>query len=239
MELINQADDLAEVEDAPAIEYPNGPAIIADMPNEVYHAGKGTSKSTLWSFGGSKSPAHFRHNRDNPKPKTAAQINQFAMGSAIHTVIMEPHLFEETVVRGPSDRRGKKWKDLQEAYPDANILLDKDYDGMDCLRDKIHCDDCLAPILNHSKTMIEHSAFWNDHEIGMLCKCRPDLVNPAHGLIVDIKTTGDATPWEFAKIAGDLGYHAQENWYTNGWMNAGGQSINGFVFLVVERDPPF
>lgn len=238
-DLINQADDLAEVEDAPAIVYPTGPAIVADMPNEVYHAGDGTSKSTLWGLEKSKTPAHFKCDRDNPKPKTPQQKNDMDIGTAIHTAVLEPHLFEDTVVRGTADRRGKKWTNLVEAYPDKIILLDSDYDSMQQLRDKVHADPLLSPILGCNQNLIENSAFWIDEETGMLCKCRVDLFNPENQLAIDIKSTKDATDHEMSKIMGDLGYHAQEAWYRDGWENAGGLPMIGWVFLVIERDKPF
>lgn len=221
------------------MHYPDGRAIIPDMPNSLYHAGKGLSKSTLWQFHKSRSPAHYRQEQDVPRPRSGQQKAALDMGTAIHTAILEPHLFARSVVRGGADRRGSQWTSLVDANPGKVVLLDKDYDAMARMRDKIHADDFLRPILGHSGNRVEHSAFWTDPETGSLCKCRPDLVHPAGGLIIDIKTTGDARPREFGKLMGDLGYHAQEAWYREGWARAGGPPVEGWVFLVVERDPPF
>ena len=56
--------------------------------------------------------------------------------------------------------------------------------------------------------------------------------------MADLKTTADASAFTWAKRAADMGYHAQEAWYSDGWEAAGGGEVDGFVFIAIESDFP-
>ncbi len=81
---------------------------------------------------------------------------------------------------------------------------------------------------------------WTDALTGVKCKGRPDYVHRG-GVVVDLKTTKDASPEEFAKVSARLGYHMQAAFYLDG-MNAtlqeGEDAFNAFVIVAVEQKPP-
>lgn len=56
--------------------------------------------------------------------------------------------------------------------------------------------------------------------------------------MADLKAGHDASPWVWGKIAADKGYHAQEAWYSDGWTEAGGGVVDGFVFIAIEAEFP-
>jgi exodeoxyribonuclease VIII len=56
--------------------------------------------------------------------------------------------------------------------------------------------------------------------------------------MADLKSTGDASAFTWTKRVADFGYHAQEAWYTDGWQEAGGGNVDGFVFIAIEDDFP-
>ena len=93
--------------------------------------------------------------------------------------------------------------------------------------------------LHGSKTLYEPSAFWTDKRTGVNCRCRPDIYAPDLHLIGDLKTTADAGEWNWARTAGNLGYHVQEAIYTEGWQKAGGGDVEGFIFICIESKAPF
>ena len=65
----------------------------------------------------------------------------------------------------------------------------------------------------------ENTAIWNDPLYGFRCKCRPDKGFKDIGVLVDLKSAKDASPFEFSKDAANFGYHVQAAWYTDG-MNS-------------------
>ena len=61
-------------------------------------------------------------------------------------------------------------------------------------------------------------------------------------LIVDLKTTMDASPDAFARTAANFNYPLQAAYYVDGLQAAGIASpdaVTSFVFLVVEKTPPY
>jgi len=83
----------------------------------------------------------------------------------------------------------------------------------------------------------EQSVYWNDPVTGELCRCRPDWWRD-DDILVDVKTTEDASPEEFARSILSWRYHVQDPFYTDGIFQAIGRVPRGFVFLVVEKKPP-
>ena len=208
------------------------PGIYADIENEAYHAGPGVSKSGLWTIY-TQTPAHYRFAEREAKP-------EFDFGTACHYAILQPDLFEATVMRGPDDRRGNAWKDAKaEAANSKRLLLTgPDYDKVLEIRDGVHADAWLNALIVSPHSQVEHSAYWIDPETGVLCRSRPDLYRADLGIIVDVKSTLSAHPGDFARSVVNYGYHAQEAWYTDGHV-ANGMPVNGFVFLAWEKKRPY
>jgi exodeoxyribonuclease VIII len=59
------------------------------------------------------------------------------------------------------------------------------------------------------------------------------------GVIVDLKTTRDASPDGFAKSVAQYRYHVQAAFYSDGYRAAFGEAPRGFVFIAVETEPPY
>lgn len=202
-----------------------------DMPEGEYHAHPARSKSYLWKLY-SKTPAHVEYGE--PEPSKTKDL-----GAAVHIAALEPHRFEADVIRGPDDRRGNKWKDaIEEAQAYGKLLLTSgDYDKSRRMGDAAQ-KLWIVRQLSETQLLYEASAFWTDPETGIECRCRPDIYSPALEIMADLKSTGDASKFTWAKRVADYGYHAQEAWYTEGWQAAGGGGVDGFVFIVIEDEYP-
>lgn len=208
------------------------PGIYHNIPNTVYHAGPGISKSGLWTIH-TQSPAHYRFAEREQK-------NHFDFGEACHLAILEPNKFEQQVYRGPEDRRGNKWKDADEwcSVERKLLLTSGDYDSVLAIRDAVHADQWINSIITGGEPLVEASGYWIDEETGFLCRCRPDLYREDLGIIIDLKSTISAHPDAFARSVVNYGYHAQEAFYSDGW-SAIGKPVNGFVFLAWEKKAPY
>ena len=214
------------------------PGIYQGLPNEVYHASPGVSKSGLWTIH-TQTPAHFKF-PPPPSEMTTTKKAALDFGSASHTAILEPELFEAQVMRGPADRRGNNWKDaVAEAEHFGRIVLvAEDYDNILTIRDAIHANARINAIITGGQPEVEASGFWIDPATGILTRCRPDLYRADLRLMLDAKSTASAHPDAFARSVVNFGYHAQEAHYSDGYRELG-RDVDGFLFLAWEKESPF
>lgn len=107
----------------PASAFPAAtPCLYEGVPANDYHAYDAISASGLTLM--ARSPAHYRHRRDNPEPGTPAQ----QLGEAIHLAVLEPDLFEARITTLPADinlrtNAGKAVRDSLYAGEEAGIPL--------------------------------------------------------------------------------------------------------------------
>jgi hypothetical protein len=216
---------------------PTGTYFHMTLTNEQYHRNSAVSKSHLDQV--AKSPRHYwgRYldpDRVKPEP-TAAMI----LGTALHTAVLEPHLWDEQFAVPPQafDRRTKVGKELALAFEaDAagkTVLTPDDADRIRRMADAVHTHPAAGFLLDLPGTR-EASYFWTDEATKLECKCRPDWHSQDRRLLVDVKTTEDASPRGFQKSVANFRYHVQSAWYQRPFAEA-----EQFLFIAVEKQPPF
>lgn len=90
----------------------------------------------------------------------------------------------------------------------------------------------------------EASIFTRDRETGVLCKIRPDcMIEPSavfpNGLIVDGKSTEDASAQGFARSVWNYDYALQAAWYVDRFQeHYGTAQPPGFIWMAQEKDLP-
>lgn len=206
------------------------------LTNAEYHARPEVSKSGLDMV--RRSPLHFWNRYLNPdrviEPPTPAMVT----GSALHTRVLEPHLFEQEYAVAPHcDRRtreGKEtWARFEAEAGDKTLLKADDVVQITAMAEAMHRHPATKLLLKGGKA--EQSYFWTDAETGEKCKCRPDFHSADRRIIVDVKTTEDASPAAFMrKSVLTYRYHVQAAFYMQGMPEA-----EVFVFAVVEKKAPF
>lgn len=218
------------------------PVGLVEQSNDEYHGGPGISKSHLDAIA-SASPAHYWHRYLNPDREPEEPTPAKIMGTAVHSAILEPDLFPTACVAAPADinRRtnaGKaEWEAFLDAHKGKTILSAEDYKTCLAIRDAVHRHPLAAGLLTGGKA--EQSFYAVDQETGELIKCRTDYRHDSGAMIVDVKTTDDASPAGFGKSAANYRYTVQTAWY-NGVLDAAfGEHPGDWVFLAVEKDPPY
>lgn len=207
------------------------PGIYPDLPADEYHSTPAVSKSMLDLL--ARSPAHLRYSERKETPA-------MALGSAVHCAVLEPERFacEYATVPNNLDRRTKAGKAAWEKLQSSGLAVLSAADYVTCcrMRDSVHEHPAAREIL--SVGAAEQSAFWIDGATGVLCRARPDWVRP-DGVIADLKTTDNASPWAFARSVAGYRYAVQEAMYRDGWDAAGGGDVEMFIFIAVEKTAPF
>ena len=220
------------------------PGIYKDLSNEEYHRGPGLSASGLRML--DKSPLHY-------KTAPRADTEALRFGTAVHCAVLEPERFGREYVCAPegADRRTKEgkaaWAEFEASAEGKTILKPEDHKNLLGMAAAVR-EHRLAGKL-FSGGVSEQSIFWNervyyggDREADILCKCRPDYVKRLHNgpVIVDLKTTRDAGAAKFQRSAyWDWGYHIQAAHYLRGFEAATGEAARAFLFVAVEKEPPW
>lgn len=185
-----------------------------------------------------RSPAHYLWSRAHPFPETPA----LRVGKATHSLALEGReAFAVAFAVAPEcDRRttvGKGiWADFLAASEGRTVLTASEAEQVEGMAGGILAHP-LAPALIEGGTP-ELSMLWDDPETGAPCKGRADLARLGDGVILDLKTTIDASPSAFARAVVGYSYNTQGAAYLAG-AAALGAEVSDFIILAVEKAPPF
>lgn len=138
--------------------------------------------------------------------------------------------------------------DLKAAYIDETagkeIITVEELERVEAIRDAVMAHPIAGKLLTPGEGEAEMSCYWTDEKTGLLCRVRPDFWRN-DDIVVDLKTTRDASPDGFPKSIAQFRYHVQEAFYTDGIEqaikqgNVARKKPRAFVFVVVEKVAPF
>jgi hypothetical protein len=211
------------------------------MNNTDYHAHAAISKSHLDQV--AKSPLHYWARYLDPNRVVPEPTPAMAIGSAVHTHVLELDQWDARYVSAPDgiDRRTKAGKAEWEAFTAAatgrTVLPKADADLVMRMAQSVFSHPAAAMLLA-LPGKAETTHMWTDAATGLECKCRPDWLTDDGRLLVDLKTTEDASRG-FAKSIAQWRYHVQASWYLDGIEQATGTRPEQFLFLCVEKKAPY
>ena len=214
-----------------------------DMPAETYHGIQAMSAGGLKRM--RRSPAHFFGMQLDPnRPPPGEPTPAMKAGTLMHTCIFEPDQVAARYIVAPEDvdyrtKAGKDWKAAtQAAHPGVEIIDTTQMAVAQAQARNIRALPEVASLLADGYG--ESSAFWIDEATGELCKCRPDWTSPAGDgvILVDGKSTVDASPDGFSRVIWNMDYALQAAWYVDGFQAATGLKVHGFVFAAAESAWP-
>ena len=209
------------------MSYPFG--IHTDISNADYHASEGYSSSFAKAWYKS-TPAHAT--ADRPFRTSIA----FDLGTAVHGWALEGVL----PVEGPESRRGHAWADAKAEAEllETVALTSGDFAKVELMVNALHGNPHIHKLLAHKERVCEASVFAEHPDTKLRMKARPDLYIESKGLIVDIKTTQSAEPYQFTRQMAQLGYSLQAAWYVR-TLQLAGLKAERFLFANVEKEPPY
>ena len=206
------------------------PEIIS---NSEYHGRKTHLSSTnIRTF--KKNRKQFEYSLSHDLVK---QTKAMADGTAVHAFFLERDKFNSDFVIKPADMRlntkaGKEWAQEHQ----GKIIIDSEL-GNNLYEMEKSFIDSPAKLIYDIIGQAELSYFWDD--LGLVKgKCRPDWISDDGNIVVDIKTTTDASPKGFQKSIANWGYHLQLGWYLRGLQKLG-LPAKEFIFIAIEKTPPF
>lgn len=211
--------------------------IIQGMPEADYFAHPALSCSGARLLLPPSCPAIFRWRQDNPRPDTRV----FDEGHAVHQLTLG--------VGAPiarldfTDRRTKAYKDAEaEARAAGEIpLLAEQHDMVLAMREALRSHPIAGPLFERTDAKAEASIFWHHEDYSIDCRGRVDwlIEGGSRPVVVDLKSTGDASPAAFAKSAANYDYAMQDAFYSQGVGAATGSDDVGFIFIAQAKTPPY
>lgn len=220
---------------------------IYKVSNRAYHQGPGLSSTALKEL--LKSGAHYRAYLQFPPEQT----KEMCLGSAVHSLILEPETFQNEFHVGDFNRRyGKEFERAAEEAGTRILLSKEEFDQAHEMVEAFKLQAKDHPYLNGERANLlegvkEMAFYWIDPKTGVLCKVKLDNLTPT-GIIVDIKTTRDASFDAFQKQALDLKYYLSAAYYLRGVKETIAQvgpnrivpiAPTHFVCIAIENKKPF
>ncbi len=203
------------------------------ITNAEYHGRKTHLSSTnIRTF--KKNRKQFEYSLTHELVK---QTKAMADGTAVHAFFLERDKFDTDFVIKPADMRlntkaGKEWALEQK----DKIIIDSEL-GNNLYEMEKSFMDSPAKLIYDIKGQTELSYFWDDL-VTIKGKCRPDWISDGGEIVVDVKTTTDASPRGFQKSIANWGYHLQLGWYLRGLRKLG-LPAEQFIFIAIEKTAPF
>lgn len=211
------------------------PGLHADVAAPVYHGWPGIGSTALSRL--ARSPAHYRFGAPAESP-------DLAFGSAVHCRVLEPAAFDDRYCVAPDvDRRTKAGKADWEAFQAVNagrgVLSADDWQAVEAVGRAVHAHPAARALLDAAADR-ELSGLWMCPDTGLALKLRADAIADLGGEYVccDLKTSRDASRRAFERSIWTYRYDLQCVHYLSG-LAALGRPCDSFVFIVVEKQPPF
>jgi hypothetical protein len=223
---------------AEAITSAAGPVVRDDLTAEAYHADRTSISSTgLRALLDPGCPAQFKYDRDNPP----APKREFDLGQAAHKLVLG--VGEEIVVTEWDDWRTKAAREERDAIRhDGGVpLLFHEGEQVQAMADAIRKHPDAGPLFAPGVGVAERSIFWTHAATGVRVRVRPDwlILRPDMAVIVDLKTTTDASPAACSKAIASYAYHQQGALYVDGVYAAYDPADVRFFFVFQSKRAPY
>jgi len=209
------------------------PGVYFSIPNNVYHAGPGVSKSQLDDI--SLSYAVYKWRKSAPIDEE--KIDALTMGTALHCLLLEPDEFTKRFICAPKfNRRTTAGKEEERDFLESVNLMGKtvldaeSWRKLHLMRDSVFAHDDAKKLLE-AEGHAEASMYWNDEETGLLCRTRPDKFLSRVPVILDVKKVADMA--RFPRHIAEFRYHVQDAFYREGFRQNYGETPS-FVFIAVS-----
>jgi hypothetical protein len=204
--------------------------VVHDLPAAEYHASPALGSSTVRALLTS-TPAHALH-----KLQHAEQTEAQALGTAVHCAVLTPQLYSKEIAIAPEcDRRTKDGKETYASFlasvGDRLVVTLKQQFVVDEVYRAITSSRTAKALLDRCKQR-ELSLFHLDK-----CATKGRLDAYSSGIVLDIKTTRDASLAGFERSISQYGYGIQAAHYRR-VIEGVGLPFTDFIFIVVETEPP-
>lgn len=232
--------------------------VYPTLSNEDYHSDPAVSRSGLILF--DESPYKYWAHYLNPQRPPRESTDAMDFGTAFHTLILEPDLFDREYNIEPEVQKlpkvgllrdlGRPEYERQKAEREKtqfeNDLIMQNFDRTKRVLSQKEwrlLREMLESLLAHKDApeliegaVYEQSYFWQD-ESGLMLKARPDILHA--NMIVDLKTIKSAHTRHYQAEMAKKGYHIQGAMCREGVYVNEGIDIPNVINICIEKEYPY
>lgn len=211
------------------------PRLVDDLAETDYRTEEPILSQSIVKVILNKSPAHALTFIDNNTETTS-----MLLGRAAHCLILEgSEVFSDRYCVAPEcDRRTKQGKNVYGAFVETlgtkHLITSEDLALITEMDAVLKSNNLTKDLLINGKPEVSAFGQINCTDI----KGRFDYYHPHDQIIVDLKTTLDASPEAVKKIVVNYSLHIQQFVYAKLHENITGKPPADFVFIFVEKIPP-
>lgn len=209
-----------------------------DLPEAEYH-GMHDRLSCTGIKAILRAPSIFAEYQANGRPPK----DSFDLGSVAHTLVLGTG-WELSVWDGDSWAGKEAQAHKAKAYAENKIPIKaEDHAQVVAMRQRL-AEHPAGKWFEDGAGISEVSLFWTDPESGVDCRARVDrltLTDDGRPLIIDYKTTRDASPHNCRSDVAKFRYYVQQPFYQDGMVGAGldPEGVAEFRFVFQEKTAPY
>lgn len=227
------------------------PGLHLDVAPETYHQREigVINRSALDQF--AKSPLTYLTWVRGELPDR--ETDAMRLGNAFHCAALEPARFARHYAiepdyghcqkhdpSGTTKEQGARNRELRDAWrakhAGATLLSAEDGEMIAGMTRALRSHPKVSKIL--ARGIAESVVRWDDRELGLPCKARPDFLIDDLELCVDLKSTLDASEGAFTRDIFNLGYDLAVAHYKDGLAEIG-RTVEDMILIAVEKTPPY
>jgi hypothetical protein len=220
------------------------PGLHPNVSHEAYHGRYlgVVSKSALDLV--NRSPAHYKAWADGDDVEDEdEESDALLFGRAFHCSLLEPERYAKTFAFEPDfgDCRKKDNKAVRDAWRADHASHELIPEGAGRAIERMVASVRAHPLAGkmvREEGESELTLSWKDEETGLLCKSRADYYVRRLRMVLDAKSALNASYKAFRRDIPKYRYHVQDALYRAGFA-AIEEPIQHFVFIAVEKTPPF
>lgn len=219
------------------------PGIYTNLTSDEYHGDKHSiSRSALMDF--KKCPRKYWAKHLNPERPESFKKASWTFGTAFHTLVLEPLLFEQHYFVMPPKVLKRddevlfnvhKAAEKEAEVTNKEVLSYADFNKLFAMQQSLYANEKARELL--AEAIYESSYFWEDKESGLILKSRPDILHPR--IYVDLKTIDDASEYNYGREMMKYGYHIQAAMVDDAIKTLEDRELLGFINLCVEKEYPY
>jgi len=204
------------------------PGIYENMPMNEYRNIKALNKSSMVYL--QRSEFHYSNSQLGQNDGKISRA--IAIGTALDMRLFEYECFKQNIKTHPFKTPKKYFIDNREII----YLHPEDLATIETMYSSLMKHPLTSKIFESGKPQI--TLLWLDKYTGVPCKARIDWLCEDINLIVDLKTTKNASDINFRWDAKKYKYNWQAAFYQDGYNQLTGNLFN-FNFVCIENTPPY
>ncbi len=206
-----------------------------NLPEAAYHADRASLSSSGARRLLTETPAHFNYYQNHAEPPKRA----YDFGTVAHELVLGKGAGIE-VIQADSWRTKKAKEAAEEARAEGKTpILSAVFNRAEEMAEAVHRHPVASKLFMAGEA--ETSIFWPDPEFpDVMRRARLDwwTQNAGYEVIVDYKSTADASDRALQKSIVNYGYHQQDRFYIDAVESLGHEQVV-FLFVFQEKTPPY